>query len=241
VYVAGDDSWGATSVLVHEDCRGILVDTQLLPTEASRLAGWAAERVQHLTAIWITDACGTHYLGLQALRRQFPHTPILATSSVAKEIARSHREEAARWRALHPTVSDPPILPTPTETATLHVGHVPLHVIRLPGTDNGAATALWHPASKTLIAGDAVWDDQTPYLGHTTLHARQTWLESLDLLEKLHPNRVIGGHTGPGASHDLQALSSTRHFVAGFDARPGEREPPPSSRAPSHDDLQSAP
>ena len=103
--------------------------------------------------------------------------------------------------------------------------HLPLgpaewQVIAAPGHDPDAVM-LFEPQTRTLISGDALWEDRLAIIfpelddqpGFPS--TRQT----LDLIERLQPRRVIPGH-GPVFDDVAAALAASRQRLDGFEREP---------------------
>ena len=82
--------------------------------------------------------------------------------------------------------------------------------------DHVHATALWDPVSRTLVAGDLVFNGVFLFLGEHRPPQYDDWLASLDRLEALRPMRVIAGHSKPGLPDDNFAVDWSRRYLKTF-------------------------
>lgn len=103
---------------------------------------------------------------------------------------------------------------------SIRLGVADWHIVAAPGHDPDAVM-LFEPQSRTLIAGDALWEDRLAIIfpeleqqpGFAATRA------TLDRIEQLAPRRVIPGHGG--VFEDVaRALATSRQRLAGFEARP---------------------
>jgi hypothetical protein len=65
------------------------------------------------------------------------------------------------------------------------------------------------------VAGDTVFDHV--YFGVSKDKAREDWMKTLDLISALNPVTVIPGHEGPGAKHDVSAITWMKKYIADWD------------------------
>jgi glyoxylase-like metal-dependent hydrolase (beta-lactamase superfamily II) len=82
--------------------------------------------------------------------------------------------------------------------------------------DHVHCTALWDSDTRTLVAGDLVYNGAFVFLGEHLAPQYAEWLASLDYLESLNPVRVIAGHTKPGLPDDSFAIDWTRGYIRAF-------------------------
>lgn len=114
--------------------------------------------------------------------------------------------------------------------STLALGEVDWQVIEAPGHDPDAVM-LFEPQTRTLISGDALWEDRLAIIFPELelLDGFGPATATLDLIERLAPCRVIPGHGAAFA--DVQgALAASRQRLAGF-ARQPERHARHAARA----------
>lgn len=84
-------------------------------------------------------------------------------------------------------------------------GERTLELIQTNGHTDGS-TYLWEPETKTLIAGDLVFNKEFPYGGDETCNI-MIWQKAIESLIALEPEMVISGH-GPVASiKDLEEIN----------------------------------
>jgi glyoxylase-like metal-dependent hydrolase (beta-lactamase superfamily II) len=75
------------------------------------------------------------------------------------------------------------------------------------------STALWVPSIKLAVAGDAVYDNTSPYLGESfSQQSRLEWIAALDKIAALHPKIVVGGHSDPSKDFSPNAVHETKAY-----------------------------
>ena len=80
-----------------------------------------------------------------------------------------------------------------------------LEVIQADG-HTGGSTYLWEPETKTLIAGDLVFNKQFPYGGDDTCDPIR-WQSVMEKLIALKPKTIISGHGLPASNKDLVEIN----------------------------------
>lgn len=80
-----------------------------------------------------------------------------------------------------------------------------LEVIQADG-HTGGSTYLWEPETKTLIAGDLVFNKQFPYGGDDTCDPI-IWQTVMERLIDLKPKTIISGHGPPASNKDLVEIN----------------------------------
>jgi len=91
-----------------------------------------------------------------------------------------------------------------------------------PGHTLGAIS-LWEPKSRTLICGDALHANGTPWIGHPHegAGALQRAHLTLDRIEQLDPALVISGH-GPPIRDVIAAIDQNRKRLAHWATDPAD-------------------
>ncbi|MFX0209719.1 MAG: MBL fold metallo-hydrolase, partial [Candidatus Hodarchaeota archaeon] len=79
-------------------------------------------------------------------------------------------------------------------------------VIQADGHTEGS-TYLWEPETKTLIAGDLVFNKQFPYGGDDTCDPIR-WQTVMEELIALKPKTIISGHGPPASDNDLVEINN---------------------------------
>ncbi|MHA2244104.1 MAG: MBL fold metallo-hydrolase [Candidatus Hodarchaeales archaeon] len=85
-------------------------------------------------------------------------------------------------------------------------GERELEVIQADG-HTGGSSYLWEPETKTLIAGDLVFNKQFPYGGDDTCNPI-IWQTVMKRLIDLKPKTIISGHGPPASNKDLIEINN---------------------------------
>lgn len=208
VFAAAPDSPATvvdTGYVTHADTTLALVSHALGAAPLARIVN------THLHA----DHCG----GNQRLQRAWPDVQTWVPQASLAAV-RAWDTWALGYARVHqhcpPFIADHGLAPG----ATLHLGGRPWHVHAAPGHDPHAVL-LWEPASRTLIAGDALWQARLaiifPELDDADGFAPTR--ATLDLIEQLAPRWVIPGH-GPAFADVASALAASRRRLDQFEAEP---------------------
>lgn len=208
VFAAAPDSPAAvvdTGYVTHADTTLALVRQVLGRSPLARIVN------THLHA----DHCG----GNQRLQRAWPDAQTWVPSASLTAV-RAWDTWALGYERVHQQCPAFTADHGLTPGATLQLGQRPWQVHAAPGHDPHAIV-LWEPASRTLIAGDALWQARLPIIfpelddadGFAPTRA------TLDLIEHLAPRWVIPGH-GPAFADVAAALAASRARLARFEAEP---------------------
>ncbi|WP_051451042.1 MBL fold metallo-hydrolase [Actinospica robiniae] len=218
VFVAGEDNFHVTSALILGRREAIVVDAQLTLSAGRRLAARILDSGRTLTAIVVTHKHPDHYYGAPALLEAFPEARVVAAPVVARGIA-SSQGNFDGWT--EPFGNDVPTIPTlPVEQAEdLELEGHRIALVTLAQGDTADTTLVHIPALRTVIAGDLLYNGAHLGLVETDVKARKLWLDSLDAVSALAPERIVAGHQGPNAIEDAAALIAfNRAYLEDFDA-----------------------
>ncbi|MHA2284178.1 MAG: MBL fold metallo-hydrolase [Promethearchaeota archaeon] len=87
-------------------------------------------------------------------------------------------------------------------------------IIKVANGHTLGSSYLWEPKSKTLIAGDLVFNRIFPYGGDPTCDLR-LWQKAMEELISLDPKIIISGHGPMATKDDLKEINS--FFLASLD------------------------
>jgi glyoxylase-like metal-dependent hydrolase (beta-lactamase superfamily II) len=207
-----------TGIVIGDDAV-LVADTQATPAMAEDVI----RRIREVTDKPIKYVVLTHYhavrvLGASAYRPQ----QIFAshdTLDLIKERGEADRlSEIGRFPRLFRNVeSVPPGLTWPTIAfsgkLTLWIGKLEVQLLQLGRGHTKGDTVVWLPEERTLLSGDLVEFDATPYCGDAYF---QDWPTTLDNIAKLKPKALVPGR-GPalvGEDQVAKGLEVTRAFVS---------------------------
>lgn len=91
------------------------------------------------------------------------------------------------------------------ETKLQLYGPKPLELVQADGHTNGS-TYLWQPDTKTLIAGDLVFNREGPYGADESCNIL-TWQKVIETLIELKPAIIVSGHGPTATVKDLTEIN----------------------------------
>ena len=207
-----------TGIVIGDDCV-LVADTQATPAMAADVL----RRIREVTDKPIKYVVLTHYhavrvLGASAYR---PQQIIASQDTYDLIVERGEQDKASeigRFPRLFSNVeSVPPGMTWPTMTftgkMTLWLGKLEVQLLQLGRGHTKGDTVVWLPQERTLLSGDLVEFDATPYAGDAYFN---DWPKTLENVAALKPLALVPGR-GPALKGEAQVqegLSSTAGFIA---------------------------
>jgi glyoxylase-like metal-dependent hydrolase (beta-lactamase superfamily II) len=207
-----------TGIVIGDDAV-LVADTQATPAMAADVI----RRIREVTDKPIKYVVLTHYHAVRVLGASaYQPQQILASQDTYDLIVErgeaDKASEIGRFPRLFRNVETVPAgltWPTITFTGkmTLRLGKLEVQLLQLGRGHTKGDTVVWLPGEKTLLSGDLVEFDATPYAGDAYF---QDWPKTLDNIAALAPEALIPGR-GPalkGAAQVNKGLEVTRGFVS---------------------------
>jgi glyoxylase-like metal-dependent hydrolase (beta-lactamase superfamily II) len=96
---------------------------------------------------------------------------------------------------------------------TLWLGKLEVQILQLGRGHTKGDTVVWLPQERTLLSGDLVEFDATPYAGDAYF---KDWPQTLDNLAALKPQALVPGHGAALTTPEniADGLAGTRNFIA---------------------------
>jgi hydroxyacylglutathione hydrolase len=187
--------WETTSLLIHRDGVGVLVDPCISEAEVAAIASHVRERGVSIAAQLITHSDWDHICGIAS----FPGAPAVMGRETG-EVIRSGEAAAGLTHAAAReglTFSGSPRVDSEFESgAAIRVGPFDVETLRLPGhTDCSVAFRLRDP--DILIVGDYLSSIEHPYVASSTAAYRDSLALMIEVLTADPPELVIPGHGRP--------------------------------------------
>ena len=206
-----------TGIIIGDDAV-LVADTQATPA----MAGDVIRRIREVTDKPIRYVVLTHYHAVRVLGASaYAPQQILASQDTYDLIVErgeaDKASEIGRFPRLFRDVETVPAgLTGPTMTfqgrITLWLGKLEVQLLQLGRGHTKGDTVVWLPGERTLLSGDLVEFDATPYAGDAYF---QDWPQTLDHLAALKPLALVPGR-GPalkGEAQVHQGLQVTRDFI----------------------------
>jgi glyoxylase-like metal-dependent hydrolase (beta-lactamase superfamily II) len=207
-----------TGIVIGDDAV-LVADTQATPAMAADVV----RRIREVTDKPIKYVVLTHYHAVRVLGASgYQPEHILASQDTYDLIVErgeaDKASEIGRFPRLFRDVETvPPGLTWPTMTftgkMTLWLGKLEVQLLQLGRGHTKGDTVVWLPGERTLLSGDLVEFDATPYAGDAYF---SDWPQTLRNIARLEPLALLPGR-GPalrGSAQVQQGLEVTRAFVS---------------------------
>ncbi|WP_234195258.1 MBL fold metallo-hydrolase [Pseudacidovorax sp. NFM-22] len=206
-----------TGVIIGDDAV-LVADTQATPAMAQDVI----RRIREVTDKPIRYVVLTHYHAVRVLGASAYGAQQVIASQDTRDLIVERGEadkasEIGRFPRLFRDVESVPAGMTwPTITFTgrmsLWLGKLEVQLLQLGRGHTKGDTVVWLPGEKTLLSGDLVEFDATPYAGDAYF---RDWPATLDNIAALQPQALVPGR-GPallGEARVQAGLASTRDFI----------------------------
>lgn len=207
-----------TGIIIGDDAV-LVADTQATPAMAADVI----RRIREVTDKPIKYVVLTHYHAVRVLGASaYQPQQILASQDTYDLIVERGEQDKASEIGRFPrlfrnleTVPEGLTWPTMTFTGkmTLWLGKLEVQLLQLGRGHTKGDTVVWLPGEKTLLSGDLVEFDATPYAGDAYF---QDWPNTLDNIAKLNSLALVPGR-GPALRGEAQVqkgLEVTRSFIS---------------------------
>ena len=211
----GDPNTG----IIIGDNAVLVADTQATPAMAADVI----RRIRSVTDKPIQTVVLTHYHAVRVLGASAYQAQQIIASQDTYDLIVERGEadkasEIGRFPRLFSNVETvPPGMTWPTITftgkMTLWLGKLEVQLLQLGRGHTKGDTVVWLPGEKTLLSGDLVEFDATPYAGDAYF---RDWPQTLDNIAALNAQALVPGR-GPalkGATQVQAGLDATRSFIS---------------------------
>ena len=207
-----------TGIIIGDDSV-LVADTQATPAMAQDVV----RRIREVTDKPIKYVVLTHYHAVRVLGASGyePQEIISSQDTYDLIVERGEQDKASeigRFPRLFSNVETvPPGMTWPTMTftgkMTLWLGKLEVQLLQLGRGHTKGDTVVWLPQERTLLSGDLVEFDATPYAGDAYF---KDWPQTLDNLAALKPAALVPGRGAALTTPEqvAQGLAGTRGFIA---------------------------
>ncbi len=207
-----------TGIIIGDEAV-LVADTQATPAMAADVI----RRIREVTDKPIKYVVLTHYHAVRVLGASaYQPQQILASQDTYDLIVERGEQDKAseigRFPRLFSNVETvPPGLTWPTMTftgkMTLWLGKLEVQLLQLGRGHTKGDTVVWLPQERTLLSGDLVEFDATPYAGDAYF---KDWPQTLDNIAALKPAALVPGRGAALTTTEevARGLAGTRDFVA---------------------------
>lgn len=208
--------------LISQGGSVLVVDSGIAGAEAAPLRDAAQQRQKDGTLyLFNTHPHGDHVYGNQL----FAGSPIIAHEGVRNDMVAHGEQVLAGWRQnphmaalLSDVVITPPTL-TFHDQITLFIGDIEVQLLYLARAHSPSDSVAWLPQSRTLFAGDLLFNAIVPALPPGGSVAN--WIQALEKLEALEAQHAIPGH---GPIQTAEALADLRRWFLSLRSQVAEAQ-----------------
>jgi glyoxylase-like metal-dependent hydrolase (beta-lactamase superfamily II) len=167
IYSSTEANASVNSYLLLGAKEALLIDAQLVNSEAQNLAKSIRESGRELTTIYITHGHPDHFLGIEVLHREFPKAKILSrqrTTVAMKPFFEEYKEPLNKF--FPGDVASDVVVPEVFAGDSLTFEGQEFKIIEFQDGEHDFATALYSPGLRALFAADLAYHLVHPWLNN---------------------------------------------------------------------------
>jgi glyoxylase-like metal-dependent hydrolase (beta-lactamase superfamily II) len=204
------------TTLISGERDAVLVDPPMTTEQTAAVISWIESSGKNLKHIFITHGHGDHWFGTGPLLDRFPDATVFAAPGTI-EVMRYHASPEVRsavWDRLFPgQIPEASVVATtPPDNRFELEGHE-LRIVEVGHTDTDKTTVLHVPSIGLVVAGDAVYNGVHQYLVESGNGGIQKWMQALEKIAALQPEKVVASHKNPALDDDPRAIEETRQYL----------------------------
>ncbi|UOE89796.1 MBL fold metallo-hydrolase [Vibrio splendidus] len=218
IYKGDENSFNVTSTVVYGPTEVMVFDTGFTKADALQIAAKVYESGKTLSTIFISQADPDYYFGAETLHQLFPDADIVTTPAVKEVIEEKLQFKMDYWSPKMGTnAPTKPYIPTAIEADSLTIDGIS---IEIKGTEGLLAHRpyLWIPSEKTILGNVAIYGHMHVWMADNQSPQSVTaWLNQLNEMKQLNPQRVIPGHMPEQNTHfDASHIDYTNSYINDF-------------------------
>lgn len=216
VYNPGDKGiFPVSSELVTGEKEAILIDAQFGVNDGKALVDLIKQSGKTLTTVYISGGDPDYYFGLEPIKAAFPEVKILASQHVVDHINKTKDAKLAYWGPILVEQAPKQLIVPQVLTASRLTLEGETIEIKAMNTPNAY---LWLPSIKTALGGVPVYGNTHVWMADSqTKEARAQWVQTLNEMLALKPERVVPGHFLGAEPKGTEAVTFTRDYVLRFE------------------------
>lgn len=207
-----------TSTLVTGPTEAVLIDAQFQKNDAQTVLKMIQDSGKELTTIYISHGDPDFYFGLDVITGAYPQAKVVASAETLKHIKATVEGKLGYWGPiLAENAPEKTVMPTLLQGDTLTVDGEELKVIGLQGNDP-KHTYVWIPSIRTVTGGVMVFENVHVWIAdNQTSASRDKWLNNLDQMLSMQPEKIIPGHFVGNSAMNAEAVKFTQAYVRSFE------------------------
>lgn len=213
IFRSAERTASVNSYLLMGAEEAILVDAQLVDSEARRLVDWVRGTGKRLTTVYVTHGHPDHFMGLRVVAEAFPEARILARPRVAENMPVLFERYRAPLNRFFPgDVADGVVTPERFEGDTLELDGTEIRILELEEGEADLLTMLHIPSMRALFCADVVYHDVHPWLNELRVDGV---LEHVERVRAMELDWIYPGHGDPVRPEYLDTyVEYVRTFVS---------------------------
>jgi glyoxylase-like metal-dependent hydrolase (beta-lactamase superfamily II) len=213
-YAASEKGFLVNSHLLVGFDEAMLINTQLLRSEAKHVVSLIKHSGKKLTTIFITHDDPDDYLGLDVIHAAFPDAKILATPKVAAAIkAKAQKAIDDRKETFGADLATTFIVPEAYDKPTLPFAGENVVIRELQAGESGNGAVLYVPSLQLIFAGDLISNQVHLWLVDASIEG---WIKNLAAARAVGTiANVLPGHGAPGPA---TLFDDTKKYLQAFAA-----------------------
>ncbi|MEH6443949.1 MAG: MBL fold metallo-hydrolase [Oceanospirillaceae bacterium] len=222
VFNPGSNSiFPVTSTLITGPTEAVLIDAQFQRNDAQSVLKMIQDSGKKLTTIYVSHGDPDFYFGLDVITAAYPKAKVVASMETIKHIKSTVTKKVAYWGPiLKENAPLATVIPTPVTTDTLLIDGEKIKIVGLKG-DNPKHTFVWLPTLKTALGGVVVYKNVHVWMADSqTEKSRRLWINTLNQLLALKPDKVIPGHFLQNKPAKIntkyQSVNFTKSYISAF-------------------------